>query len=244
MKKYSRFPWIILFFVLVASIPFAGCKKKYKPDLSTPLSAVQSYIWAVNHHDCRVLESIVSGRFKRFLEKRGKEGCYSIMKAYALSREKRRIADIRVEAIGEPLLVHEDDARALVALQLTRNDREEVAYFDLEHTEKGWQVVGEMPQLPRWYTGPAPQFSRPDVQPESGKPEGVAAPAAPSPPVENAPPAPTPPVENASPAPTPPVESAPPAPTPPVESAPPASPPDDSPEPVPMESAAPEEPQP
>ena len=227
-KKYLQ--WAISVMVLGCFFVIDGCKKQYHPDLSTPLSAVQSYIWAVNHHDCQVLKRVVAGRFRRFLEKRGKEGCYSIMKSYAVSREKRRIADIRVEA-GEVQLIHEDAVRALVALQLTRNDREEVAYFDLEHTDAGWQVVGEMAQLPRWYTGPAPQFSRPDI-PSANKVESTPPSVAPMqsapPPVESAPPAPPPPVESAP----PPVESAPPAPPPPVESAPPAPPP-------PVESAPP-----
>jgi hypothetical protein len=162
------------------SLPLAGCKKKHKPDHSTPLGIVNSYIWAIDHHDCGVLEKVVSGKFKRHLEKRGKEGCHQIMKAYGKHRGKTKFADVRVVKAGEPTLFYEEEGRAIVALPLTRQDREEVAYFDLERTERGWQVVGENAKTPRWYSGPAPQLDRPDIRPDA--PPVTAPIAAPPPP--------------------------------------------------------------
>jgi len=199
----------------LALLPLAGCKKKHKPDYSTPMGIVKSYIWAIDHHDCSVLEKVVAGKFKRHLEKRGKEGCHRIMKAYAKSRGNTKFSDLRVVKTGEPAIFYEEEGRVIVSLPLTRQDREDVAYFDVERTDRGWQVVGENSKPPRWYNGPAPQLDRPDIRPD-------APPATPGNPTVTPPtPAPTP-----EPAPQPdPQPAAPPPPdSPPPTTAPPAPP--------------------
>jgi hypothetical protein len=197
------------------SAPLAGCKKKHKPDHSTPLGIVKSYIWAIDHHDCEVLGKVVTGKFKRHLEKRGKEGCHHIMKAYAKQRGKTKFADIRVVKTGEPTIFYEEEGRVIVALPLTRQDRDDVAYFDLERTDRGWQVVGENAKPPRWYTGPAPQLNRPDIRPDAPPTPGPTGPVvAPPPPAP-----PSPPVEPSevnTPPPSPPADSPPPTSAPPA----------------------------
>jgi len=203
--------------VWLALLPLTGCKKKHKPDYSTPLGIVKSYIWAIDHHDCPVLEKVVAGRFKRHLEKRGKEGCYRIMKAYGKSRGKTRLSEVRVEKAGEPTIFFEEEGRVIVSMPIHRQDREETAYFDLERTDRGWQVVGEDAKPPRWYTGPAPQLNRPDIRPDT-PPEVpmVTAPGPVPPPVVTPPPSdpqvspPPPPVDPTTTAPpAPPVDQAP-----------------------------------
>ncbi len=181
-----------------------GCKKKHKPDHSSPLSVVKSYLWSVNHHDCKIMNQVVSGRLKRYLEKRGKEGCYGRMKALAQNKDSR-ISDVRVKPLAEPAVFFEQDGRAVVELQLVRHEREEVIYFDLEQMENRWYIVGESPNLPRWYTGPPPRLKRPDIRQEKGpvpqeprRPELVAPPP-PPPPVVQPPVEPPPTVETQAP---------------------------------------------
>ncbi len=189
--------------VWLALLPLSGCKKKHKPDYSTPLGIVNSYIWAIDHHDCSVLEKVVAGRFKRHLEKRGKDACLRIMKAYSSSRGKTKLSDVRIERKGEPTIFFEEAARAIVALPLYRQDREETAYFDLEHTDLGWQVVGEDGKPPKWYTGPAPQLTRPEIRPDTPPEPPMTAVTGPAPPQVPVPEAPVQPdVTTAPPAPT------------------------------------------
>lgn len=190
--------------------PLAGCKKKHKPDHSTPLGIVNSYIWAIDHHDCEVLGKVVTGKFKRHLEKRGKEGCHHIMKAYAKQRGKTKFADVRVVKTGEPSIFFEEEGRAIVSLPLTRQDREEVAYFDLERTDHGWQVVGENAKPPRWYTGPAPQLNRPDIRPDVPQTPAPTTPVVSPPPPASEDQAPSPPPPPPD---SPPPTTAPPAPS-------------------------------
>ena len=209
--------------VWLALLPLSGCKKSHKPDYSTPLGIVNSYIWAIDHHDCTVLEKVVAGRFKRHLEKRGKEGCIRIQKSYGKLRGKTKLSEIRVAKTGDPTIFFEEEGRAIVAVPLTRQDREEVAYFDVERTDRGWQVVGEDAKPPKWYTGPPPQLTRPDIRPE-------ALPEAPKPPVLSPGPAPTGPAPTDTPAaPAPTDTPAAPAPTD-TTTAPPAPPVDPAPE--------------
>ena len=166
MRNSTRGIVVFAALLALALLPLAGCKKKHKPDYSTPMGIVKSYIWAIDHHDCAVLEKVVAGKFKRHLEKRGKEGCHRIMKAYAKSRGNTKFSELRVVKTGEPAIFYEEEGRVIVSLPLTRQDREEVAYFDVERTDRGWQVVGENAKPPRWYTGPAP-LDRPDIRPDA-----------------------------------------------------------------------------
>ncbi len=143
---------------LLFAFSFIGCNKcnkeeQFNGNYKTPMSAVKSYIWSVNHSNCEQLKKSITGSLLKFYNrpKHKDRGCFYIINSYTKDKSDKSMK-ANVKPAGKVEVIFEDENKAVVAYPLHRKGRDETAYFDLKKVEGKWLVNSENKKIPQWCT--------------------------------------------------------------------------------------------